>query len=1232
MTDSFDDRFNPNLPNSLFPNKPTFLSDILPIRKPYTVIGEEGGESNPYRQTIASFSRSREITIPWNDVTDDDKIDVKGEMGAIRDAFESSWNGHPLEQSNRFSFFITKASDDIGNHIEGVKPGDVLLIRPGPKRKILIQPNIIKSSSTSSFRNALRTIRQIREMRMPYLGWFPALTTHYYKLEPTSEDFEFDFWSSEDSYNAAWDDVEAIVQVTPLVRFEISTETRQTLVNAFGTNFSISRSNSTVKNVETWEDTESNEVILPIDPTVTVSDLRAIFEKEWTAQAFSGSQIANDIPLPFLLYDHTQSTKYYIATNNNSIYGNTQTEQLPDNTIIIFSGNNQKAYRLILHRHAQANPAATYDKLLGKKDISGYESVWNQDIKGFERVYQEGELEKVASEGFFLDMIPQYIKLEFVRLDSRRQYLSKLAENAQQLVPDDVSPSSVTIGELSEILARYEEIHRLKNDNDIALSRLQSIARERGLVLAINDNEINIEKPKEDGTTEPPIPLKKGELYQLYMNYISWTETVHRPMPSDAIPLVYRPRQPQVPNTSNMVLMGGLLGGLGDIVRGVGGAIGGILGGPLGPVGPVLEGLFRRRGNASQRTYHRTKVVRYKDYELLRFHESPQDQVRAQLSNQGFTVFIFRLSDDGYVDENGRSLSELMNYCRTDEEFRRRIAVLIPQYSESLEGGLTIQGYHVIKKPTPGNDVIEPPRLWIEDKLSYEMKWLGTELGTLIGSINLAPGENRNITITRKVETRTETIENISQEYQLDQNFTNSFTSEFENTVRQEKEKTGKSNWSAKASGSFMGITGGANAGGSSSQTVEDFAETIHKVARKAASNITKKQSLKITTSTTQSASIFKEDSTTSEFKNINQGRTLNLFFHGLNNVFENSVRIEDIKIGASSGVELISGTGIVDKITVPPQSVERALLEFIGANEFYDNIGLVKARIANIAFDALRETIYREYAFDKPTVPLNGENISKSLYVPPLDEDAPLYATDKEWLMKSERSLLDKPSYINSNDNLKTILDNQNTDSLNLASINDDELKDIIDNFSETKTDELAWTEMLYRDLIAFGQCVAGWSKNRRIVYNDIIQLPSMAVYFDSVLGEKPATEPYSDHMRQKEYEIKSAEIDEIRGRTKALYGYESSNTIWITGVISNESRNEYILVLSDELKDPSSWNLYYGNIELNDISISEQRVNFQWIAVEGIPDNPSEIELRSHLHLRNSVDSSRIYFVNKN
>jgi len=94
------------------------------------------------------------------------------------------------------------------------------------------------------------------------------------------------------------------------------------------------------------------------------------------------------------------------------------------------------------------------------------------------------------------------------------------------------------------------------------------------------------------------------------------------------------------------------------------------------------------------------------------------------------------------------------------------------------------------KKPLPGILPTMLPRLALEESLSYRISWQEMQLGELISSINLAPGEERQVTMTRAFERETTVSRSTTSVFDISQTDSTDLATEMENQSRQESQQS----------------------------------------------------------------------------------------------------------------------------------------------------------------------------------------------------------------------------------------------------------------------------------------------------------------------------------------------------------------------------------------------------------------------------------------------------------
>ena len=294
------------------------------------------------------------------------------------------------------------------------------------------------------------------------------------------------------------------------------------------------------------------------------------------------------------------------------------------------------------------------------------------------------------------------------------------------------------------------------------------------------------------------------------------------------------------------------------------------------------ESFFHSRVNSVER-----RLVRYiTEWEKLRLDLEPEEIRRAQLEERGFECYLFDLTDDGYISQDGESLESIMRRCDLDERFRQRCAVFLPGYEQKLTEGTIKTKYLIILAPLPGLDIVSLPEIYLEEQLAYRADWAGSEVGEILHSMSLAPGEKRQVSVSRQFKRETSESRSITSVLDVTRKDSIDLSTSMENTAERERSDTRTKKWNAKASGGFLGFSASAGGGGSKSMTAKQFARHVQSIATKASHSLEKNTRQEISESRTVNTSFESAESTVGTVENINQGRSLNLMFHRLNNVF----------------------------------------------------------------------------------------------------------------------------------------------------------------------------------------------------------------------------------------------------------------------------------------------------------------------------------------------------------
>jgi hypothetical protein len=500
---------------------------------------------------------------------------------------------------------------------------------------------------------------------------------------------------------------------------------------------------------------------------------------------------------------------------------------------------------------------------------------------------------------------------------------------------------------------------------------------------------------------------------------------------------------------------------------------------------------------------HETRYrVVYRQRQIESWQRLPLEQpawvvARDKAAAAGLESFIFDLSAGGLVSDRGMSLSQVMELCDQDEGFRRRVALFIPQYEDRFTRGLVKTGYDVVLRPEPGYVPVALPGVHLREETSYRLAWRGVEIGELLATIPLAPGESRRIDLARQFSRYVERTESVTTALDVTATSSYEITDAIEDTHRREREQMNTSNWnaSAKVSGMLDGITGSVSGGGggSSSETTKDYAQQIRRTASKAARELRQSQKQEVRTTSTERIELRNEEKTSSTVTNINQGRTLNLFFHQLNNVFEGGLFLEDVRFLFTPSVEAVANTRIRDTRTFRLREVGAFVEAFAADALFVRYVAAGKrSRMKRLLLRAAVGPILSEYLELDPAA-LGGKLAPEQ--VDRLQERQLATAVDGYRLQGSLSE--EARAYL-----LAGELPTPAAEPAKPAGTAGPDMDEVAYRL------ELAIVEGIFDRLVTTNLAIEP----------HVLVVPSKATYVDSVLGVNPATEPYSEEMRVEE------------------------------------------------------------------------------------------------------------------
>lgn len=311
-------------------------------------------------------------------------------------------------------------------------------------------------------------------------------------------------------------------------------------------------------------------------------------------------------------------------------------------------------------------------------------------------------------------------------------------------------------------------------------------------------------------------------------------------------------------------------------------------------------------------------------------------------------VVILQSVAGGYEAEDGRSLNSILDRCDLDPVYRKTCVLLMPVYRQSLFGEDVIAGYHLIHNPKRGRRIVGMPEFYLEEQISYKLRWLGMELGELLSSINLLPGEVRDISIkTTRSSLREEELKS-TQNFEAETSNSYDTVSSVENEFQRENTSEKTKSWSVKASGSYGAFSAGGSASGTSKKTARQFAKSLNKLTTQAISKMRKSSRSEIVARELSREELESVSSSSGQVSNPNVGRTMNVNYFAINNVFASATYLEDIGFSYISPFELIDGTDIREVRTFSKEELP----------EFLDSVAADIARMIEMGLEFSPETV----------------------------------------------------------------------------------------------------------------------------------------------------------------------------------------------------------------------------------------------------------------------------------
>lgn len=705
------------------------------------------------------------------------------------------------------------------------------------------------------------------------------------------------------------------------------------------------------------------------------------------------------------------------------------------------------------------------DEALGEQNLTdpaSYREFWRQDgAIGLELVAEnKADPPFTLSEDF--DLQPAVIEQQYKELEAELRLANKLEAIALKLSDrlDTGSDAAPTTDEIERLTSRYRELVRPRLEIEKARDLLVERAARLGYVLALQADKTK--KVRGGGFVE------EGKLYRKTVRYVRVPARVRSRSRRGGIPLPL-----------------------------------------MSPISRrVVRGLFgRRRRRRPKIRYVRRKLT---EYHLVRPSQEPWAERREELEEKGYECSVLELTDNGFVTEDGVEVGEIMARCEYEEAYRRKLVLFLPAFEDTLRRGLVKVRYEALIRPLPGVVAVEEPELYLEEELSYRTEWRGTELGELIQSFNLAPGEEREVTVTREIVRKTEEVESITSVLDVVRERRSEFTTMVEDTLRNEKQTTTTTNWNVKAGASIgvANVSGGV--GGSHTKSSKQFAQTVKRSASKASQRLREQQKVEVTSSSRTETRVQRAESTSSTIRNINDGRTLNLLFYNLDNVFLGGLFLENLRFVHFPSVEIVAGTGIREPRTYEFEQLPLLLKESTLDPGFS---GIFEDRMASLQIHILRRlsaTIFEEYTTVGNTEAVDDRTLDREI---------------------EKIRALDRSTGV-----LKLPLDVQPEELRAALGLGEADSPIVYD-------DPVGLHEVLDHELHMILRLLGRLRIEPKAVEPHRISVPSGATYLDAVVGSGEATEQYSERMREHELAVREADAWHRRAEAQVLEARAASS-----------------------------------------------------------------------------------------
>lgn len=615
-------------------------------------------------------------------------------------------------------------------------------------------------------------------------------------------------------------------------------------------------------------------------------------------------------------------------------------------------------------------------------------------------------------------------------------------------------------------------------------------------------------------------------------------------------------------------------------------------------------------------------AVSYVNYIEVNLYDDPVTNfVNKNLKD--YNVYTVERRFGGFYTESGIRITEILKRCENDEAFRRKCCIIIPQYDFLLSNKNYYVGAFLYKHPLPGFIPTRYPSLGLREELSYRLAWNGTEIGHLISSINLAPGETRTINVSSKFKQTTSQTASFKSISDINTSESFDLATEFQNEATKEMSRTDSMSASVGGSYGIGPFSASASASGSRSTNLKTFSRDMARVAKKSAQSINRKLTQEITSTSSLSTEVSQESNKSITISNINKGSTLNLMFYQVNNKYDSALFLTDVDVQIGATYELIAGSNIYETFSfkfhelddifekVHPEILPGKTLDPGGpdAPEW-------KKYWAKIV-ETFKQAILKEY----DTTSGAPESAGVLTFSQSQAFQDTFAAIKRARPAEVRANMINLPELSGDSLSLKMFeMVELNEEDGDHDKLKGKRLLDAGDKFTVCEVAKMLKTALVNKEI------------TERPLQTETLVISSGGLYVDSLVGAMRGTEDYSELMRELESQKVLADIqkqlvanDEVRAKTNFLLRDETFiREIFVHYTDTPGARTHYVLLQLTKPVADENWKIYFRNTELAlPIKFSAGTTDKKSLTITWSGEAPSIDALNKELYLLHKTNS---------